>query len=95
MHPLNVGRLAQLVQSTWFTPKGSGVRIPHRPQSFQKWELFFFMDFFVDILSLSSLDTYYVGATKDIVQRLEKYLQAYKGFTSKTKDWVSGVSRII
>ena len=22
------GRLAQLVQSTWFTPKGSGVRIP-------------------------------------------------------------------
>ncbi len=26
------GRLAQLVQSTWFTPKGSGVRLPHRPQ---------------------------------------------------------------
>ena len=25
------GRLAQLVQSTWFTPKGSGVRIPQRP----------------------------------------------------------------
>ncbi len=25
------GRLAQLVQSTWFTPKGSGVRLPHRP----------------------------------------------------------------
>ena len=27
-----VGRLAQLVQSTWFTPRGSGVRVPHRPQ---------------------------------------------------------------
>ena len=26
-----LGRLAQLVQSTWFTPKGSGVRIPQRP----------------------------------------------------------------
>ena len=25
------GRVAQLVQSTWFTPKGSGVRIPSRP----------------------------------------------------------------
>lgn len=25
------GRLAQLVQSIWFTPRGSGVRIPHRP----------------------------------------------------------------
>jgi hypothetical protein len=27
-----MGRVAQLVQSTWFTPKGSGVRIPSRPQ---------------------------------------------------------------
>ena len=26
-----LGRIAQLVQSTWFTPKGSGVRIPLRP----------------------------------------------------------------
>ena len=26
------GFLAQLVQSIWFTPRGSGVRIPHRPQ---------------------------------------------------------------
>ena len=25
------GRLAQLVQSTSFTPRGSGVRTPHRP----------------------------------------------------------------
>ena len=26
------GRLAQLVQSIWFTPRGSGVRIPQGPQ---------------------------------------------------------------
>jgi hypothetical protein len=25
------GRLAQLVQSVWFTPRRSGVRIPYRP----------------------------------------------------------------
>ena len=27
----SIGRLAQLVQSTSFTPRGSGVRVPHRP----------------------------------------------------------------
>ena len=27
-----IGRLAQLVQSIWFTPRGSGVRIPQDPQ---------------------------------------------------------------
>ena len=31
MQNQNRGRLAQLVQSIWFTPRGSGVRIPHRP----------------------------------------------------------------
>ena len=30
---LKKGRLAQLVQSIWFTPRGSGVRISHRPQT--------------------------------------------------------------
>ena len=30
--PPTKGRLAQLVQSIWFTPRGSGVRIPQRPQ---------------------------------------------------------------
>ena len=28
---VRLGRLAQLVQSISFTPRGSGVRIPHRP----------------------------------------------------------------
>jgi hypothetical protein len=36
------GRLAQLVQSTSFTPRGSGVRTPHRPQKLQHpcWSFF-------------------------------------------------------
>ncbi len=36
------GRLAQLVQSTSFTPRGSGVRIPHRPQKSVSNGLFYF-----------------------------------------------------
>lgn len=32
------GRLAQLVQSIWFTPRGSGVRIPQRPQKWKSCE---------------------------------------------------------
>ena len=37
-----LGRLAQLVQSTSFTPRGSGVRTPHRPQNFSRnWGVFF------------------------------------------------------
>jgi hypothetical protein len=38
------GRLAQLVQSISFTPRGSGVRIPHRPQGKPKhmFRLFLF-----------------------------------------------------
>ena len=36
------GRLAQLVQSIWFTPRGSGVRIPQRPQKEVKKASFLF-----------------------------------------------------
>ena len=35
------GLLAQLVQSIWFTPRGSGVRIPQGPQTPQEIEEFF------------------------------------------------------
>ncbi len=38
-----IGRLAQLVQSTSFTPRGSGVRIPHRPQKSSLFKLDFFI----------------------------------------------------
>ena len=37
------GRLAQLVQSIWFTPRGSGVRIPQRPQRGSKRTSFLFI----------------------------------------------------
>jgi hypothetical protein len=37
------GRLAQLVQSTSFTPRGSGVRTPHRPQKTSTEMLKFFL----------------------------------------------------
>ncbi len=36
-----IGLLAQLVQSIWFTPRGSGVRIPQGPQTPQEIEEFF------------------------------------------------------
>ena len=36
------GSLAQLVQSIWFTPRGSGVRIPQRPQKEVKKASFLF-----------------------------------------------------
>ncbi len=41
----NEGFLAQLVQSIWFTPRGSGVRIPQDPlqtKISQKCEIFLF-----------------------------------------------------
>ncbi len=38
-----IGRLAQLVQSTSFTPRGSGVRTPHRPQETSTEMLEFFL----------------------------------------------------
>ncbi len=43
LHPhCKKGRVAQLVQSTWFTPKGSGVRIPSRPQRLSEMKAFFY-----------------------------------------------------
>ena len=47
------GRVAQLVQSTWFTPKGSGVRIPSRPLPLTSTlvEVFFGKDFTMEIVN--------------------------------------------
>gem|GEM_PF-6676280 len=90
MQPLTKqGRIAQLVQSTWFTPKGSGVRIPLRPQKvFRNEDLFLFMNYFTYILYSEKLDKYYVGYTKEISQRLEQHLWKHKGFTGKADDWI-------
>ena len=48
------GRVAQLVQSTWFTPKGSGVRIPSRPPPLTSTlvEVFFGKDFTMEIVNV-------------------------------------------
>ena len=51
------GRLAQLVQSIWFTPRGSGVRIPQRPHkkgslTKQFVRLFLFLTAFIQTFSI-------------------------------------------
>ena len=50
------GRLAQLVQSTSFTPRGSGVRIPQRPllEFKQKQNL----AYLIDLQGFDVLDLY-------------------------------------
>ena len=88
----NIGRLAQLVQSIWFTPRGSGVRIPHRPlkKSFDYSDDFFYFYrmFHCYILYSEKLDKYYVGSTSDLEGRVQRHNTSNKGFTSTGKPWV-------
>ena len=46
------GRLAQLVQSAWFTPRRPGVRVSHRPQKKRKISegVFLFLVLFLPLL---------------------------------------------
>ena len=56
-----IGLLAQLVQSIWFTPRGSGVRIPQGPQTPQEIEEFFWLNLalgLMDFGSVPKLDQY-------------------------------------
>ncbi len=53
---INLGRLAQLVQSTSFTPRGSGVRTPHRPPKTSTEMLEFFYTFLSFIIALINLN---------------------------------------
>ena len=58
------GQLAQLVQSTSFTPRGSGVRIPHCPQqSFSSTEAFFmlYISFLLSCLHSVSIARYNIN----------------------------------
>ncbi len=86
---MNLGWLAQLVQSVCFTHKGSGVRIPYCPQKVSiNGDLFLFMAT-VYILYSENLDRYYVGSTNSSVEeRLAKHLTNHSGFTGKAKDWI-------
>ena len=57
---VEIGRLAQLVQSTSFTPRGSGVRTPHRPQNFRKLQSHLILEFFLSknyVSIMSNMDT--------------------------------------
>ena len=45
------------------------------------------MSYYVYILYSMKLDRYYVGATGNLVSRIENHLLNHKGFTSKAKDW--------
>ena len=76
-----------MVQSIWFTPRGSGVRIPHRPQKQDLSPAFLFMDYRVYILFSKTKNRYYIGCTSDLEQRLVKHNQNHKGFTGKVADW--------
>ena len=52
------GRLAQLVQSTSFTPRGSGVRTPHRPQVLRNKDFFYMSKLNYAFYSLHYIQSY-------------------------------------
>jgi putative endonuclease len=86
------GRLAQLVQSTSFTPRGSGVRIPQRPPEGSHYWLPFFMPMhYVYILYSESKDRFYVGETAHLEGRLEQHNTGfYKNASTKVAtDWIN------
>ena len=56
------GRLAQLVQSIWFTPRGSGVRIPQRPQKRFKKDLFLHLSTFSRAPNICKYPIYNFGS---------------------------------
>ena len=45
------------------------------------------MSYYVYILYSMKLDRYYVGATGNLVSRIENHLLNHSGFTAKAKDW--------
>jgi len=45
------------------------------------------MKYFLYILFSENLDSYYVGHTNDLKERLRKHLTNHKGYTARAKDW--------
>ena len=80
------GRLAQLVQSTCLTSRGSQVRALYLPR---KWRLRspFFMQYFVYILYSETLDKYYVGSTQDLAERLRRHNEGRNKSTKAGIPW--------
>ena len=90
-----IGRLAQLVQSTCLTSRGSGVRIPHLPrkkalqilQGFFVFRKLLFM-FYTYILYSKSTDTFYKGSTQDIKERIRRHNNKMEKATQSGAPWI-------
>ena len=90
MHSFLNGSLAQLVQSTCLTSRGSLVRTQYLPRIPKAISGFFYFRemHFVYIIYSKIRNRYYIGSTSDISLRLEKHNTNHLGFTGKTGDWV-------
>lgn len=87
----DLGLLAQLVQSTCLTSRGSAVRSRVLPlQSLANCGAFLCPVMFTFyILHSATLSKYYTGHTgDDINSRLQKHLTDHAGFTAQAKDWI-------
>jgi len=86
---LFLGRLAQLVQSIWFTPRGSGVRIPHRPQTISPAirAVSHLCSLFISFYS-QKINKYYIGFSSNVPERLCKHNRNSKGFSSAGRPWI-------
>ncbi len=84
------GRLAQLVQSTCLTSRGSLVRTQYLPRIPKEISGFFYFRemHFVYIIYSKIRNRYYIGSTSNITLRLEKHNTNHSGFTGNTGDWV-------
>ena len=80
MRNANIGSIAQLVQSTCLTSRGSQVRsllLPHK----ERVAIFY-------ILYSKAKDRYYIGYTTDVLEeRIRRHNTNHQGFTGKTSDW--------
>lgn len=69
------GRLAQLVQSIWFTPRGSGVRIPQRPRNRSLTKKFVRLFYFLPLLYKLSLSFCLITQEKELILQSDNYLR--------------------
>ncbi|WP_226063517.1 GIY-YIG nuclease family protein [Kaistella polysaccharea] len=44
--------------------------------------------FYLYILYSENIDSYYVGVSANVEERLKRHLSNHKGYTAKTKDWI-------
>jgi len=44
--------------------------------------------FYLYILKSEKINSYYVGVSSDVEERLKRHLSNHNGYTAKTKDWI-------